>query len=125
MEEMMLAVEAATTPVVQAWMNWMVFIFLVSIAFVWNRVGARYTLGAFVLGAVAALVVFNITKDPHMLGISHILFWMPLLWVLYRVDISKSTFSWKSAYGIWMALLIITILVSLVFDFRDLAMRIF
>jgi len=123
MNEMMQAVEAATSPVVQAWMNWMVLIFLLSLLFVWKRVGARYTIAAFVLGAIAALVIFKMSGDPHLLGVSHILFWLPLLWIIYKVDISKPGFNWKTPYGIWLALLMVTIVISLVFDFRDLALR--
>jgi len=119
---MMQAVEAAASPSVQLWMNWMLIIFALSLIFVWKKVGARYALAAFVLGAISGVVIFNLTGDPWLLGISHILFWLPLLWILYRVDISKPGFNWKTPYGVWLALLIATIVISLVFDFRDVAM---
>jgi len=121
-QEMMQAVEAAASPSVQLWMNWMLIIFALSLIFVWKKVGARYALAAFVLGAISGVVIFNLTGDPWLLGISHILFWLPLLWILYRVDISKPGFNWKTPYGVWLALLIATIVISLVFDFRDVAM---
>jgi len=105
------AIEAATSPAVQVWMNWMVFVFALSLLFVWKKVGARYTLAAVVLGGVCAFVIFKLTGDPWLLGISHILFWMPLLPILYRVDISKPGFNWKTFYGAWLAVLMITIVI--------------
>jgi len=122
MQEMALAIQAATSPAVQLWMAWMSLLFIVSLLFVWKRTGARYALAASLLGAACGVIIFKLTADPWLLGISHILFWLPLLWILYRVDISKPAFNWKTPYGIWLALLIPTIVISLVFDFRDVAM---
>ena len=122
MLEMMQAIMASTSPAVQLWMNWMVVVFALSLLFVWKKVGARYTLAAVILGAICAFVIFKLTNDPWLIGISHILFWMPLLPILYKVEISKPGFNWKTLYGIWLALLITTIVISLVFDFRDVAM---
>lgn len=122
MQEMMQAIKADTSPLVQQWMNWMFIIFALSLLFVWKKAGARYALAAFVLGAICGVIIFKLTNDPWLLGISHILFWLPLIWILYRVDFSKPGFNWKTPYGVWLALLIATIVISLVFDFRDVAM---
>ena len=122
MQEMMQAIEADTSTLVQQWMNWMSIMFILSLLFVWKKVGARYVLAAAILGVICGYIIFKLTGDPWLLGISHILFWMPLLWILYRVDISKPGFSWKTPYGVWLALLMVTIVISLVFDFRDVAM---
>ena len=121
MQEMMQAIEAATSPAVQLWMGWMSLLFTLSLLFIRKRTGARFALVGSLLGVVCGIIIFKITKDPWLLGISHILFWMPLIWILYRIDISKPGFSWKTPYGIWLALLIPTIVISLIFDFRDVA----
>ena len=122
MQEMMRAIEADTTLSVQLWMGWMVLAFTLSLVFVRRKVGARYALAAAVLGGICAFIIFYLTADPWLLGISHILFWMPLLWILYRVEFSKPEFHWKTLYGIWLVLLVATIVISLVFDFRDVAL---
>jgi len=122
MEEMMNAVNAATAPAVQMWMNWMVLIFLCSILFVWKHVPARFVLGAFFLGAIIALVIFNINPNPHLLGISHLLVWVPLAIYLYRKVVRSDTFRPASPYGIWIVLLLATIAISTVFDIRDLVL---
>ena len=121
MREMMQAIEAATSLAVQLWMVWMSLLFTLSLLFIRKRTGARFALVASLLGVVCGIIIFKITKDPWLLGISHILFWMPLIWILYRSDISKPGFSWKTPYGVWLALLIPTIVISLIFDFRDVA----
>lgn len=122
MKEMAQAIEATTSPAVQLWMGWMSLLFVSSLLFVWKKTGARYALLASLLGAICGVVIFMLTSEPWLLGISHILFWLPLLGILYHIDISNPEFSWKTPYGIWLALLIPTIVISLLFDFRDVAM---
>jgi len=122
MEEMQLAVDAATTPGVKMWMNWMLFIFLLSIVFVWKHVAARYVLGAFFLTVPIAILVFNLTQSAHLIGISHILLWGPLAYFLFRREVKAVSFKPASPYGVWLILLLCTITISLVFDVRDIAL---
>lgn len=122
MKEMELAVEAVTTPAVQMWINWMMFIFLASILFVWKYKAARIVLGAFVLTLPLAILVFNVSKSAHLIGIAHIVVWGPLAFFLIKNELKRPSFSFKSAYGVWMVLLLGTIAVSLVFDVRDIVL---
>lgn len=122
MEEMTQAINAVTSPAVQIWMNWMLFIFVVSILFVWKHVAARLALLAFVLSAVLGLVIFNYTKQPHLIGVSHLILWTPLAIYLVAKVIKAKNFKARSPYGIWVLLLVATIVVSLVFDIKDVAM---
>ena len=120
MEEMMNAINAETTPIVQVWMNWMALIFLCSILFVWKHVPARIVLAAFIIGAVVAYGVFQINSNPHLLGISHLLVWVPLAIYLYFKVVRSEAFRLASPYGIWIVLLLLTIAISAVFDVRDI-----
>lgn len=122
MKAMQQAIDAATTPAVQMWMNWMLIIFAASLLFVWKYPPARLALGAFVLSALAGIVIFNLTGEPYLLGISHILFWAPLAYYLYKQVVRNNEFRIRSLYGVWVILLLITIVVSLVFDVRDIAL---
>ncbi|MDX1519765.1 MAG: hypothetical protein R3318_06540 [Gammaproteobacteria bacterium] len=119
MEEMNAAVNAVMTPAVRIWVNWMLAIFLVSIFFVWKHKSARIILAAFILTLPVALVIFELGKNPHLLGISHILVWTPLAVYLLKTEISGQLSRLKSPYGIYLVLLLITIAISLVFDVRD------
>jgi len=122
MEEMELAIDAATTPAVKMWMNWMMIIFLLSIVFVWKHKAARYVLGVIIISMPLAIIIFSVTKSPHLIGIAHIIVWSPLAILLVLKEIRNSDFKFKSAYGIWLVLLIATIAVSLVFDVRDITL---
>jgi len=120
MEEMELAINAATSPAVQMWMNWMFIVFATSIAFVWKYNSARVVLVAFILSLPGAILVFNLTNTVHLIGIVHLLIWGPLAVYLVIVDLKSSSFKFASIYGVWITLLIGTIVVSLVFDVRDI-----
>lgn len=113
---------AELRPAVQWWMNWMLLIFLVAAVFAWKRKGARWTLAAFVASALLGPVVFMIWGTVHLLGIVHFLLWLPLLVYLVRHDIKDPQFEPASPYGAWVLLLCATIVISLLFDARDIAL---
>ena len=120
MEEMSAAIEAATTPAVQMWMNWMLAIFALSVIFVWKYKGARWVLLAFLLSIPAGYFLFQATKNPWLLGIVHFLLWLPAAIYLLVVEIKRPEVRLASIYGVWVVLLLATIAVSLVFDARDI-----
>jgi len=118
-EEMTQAIDAVTSPAVQVWMNWMLAVFAASILFVWTYPPARLALMAFVLSALLGLLIFSFTKEPYLIGISHIILWGPLAFYIYKTVVSAKEFEFKSIYGIWIVLLLSTIVISLVFDVKD------
>ena len=122
MEAMNQAVNAATTPAVQMWMNWILIIFALSLVFVWKNPPARWVLAAFVGSTIGAIVTFEMTQNVWLLGISHLIFWTPLAAYLWENVVKRTNFSAKSAYGIWIILILITIIISLLFDVRDVAL---
>jgi hypothetical protein len=76
---------------IQYWMNWMLFIFLVSVAFVWKFKAARYVLITFILTMPVGMLVFYFTQNAHLLAIAHLILWTPLLFVLSNTKSSKIT----------------------------------
>lgn len=113
---------AELRPAVQYWMNWMAFIFVVAIVFAWKRPAARWTLAALVASALLGPVVFALGGTVHLLGIVHFLLWLPLLVYLIREEIRKPGFEAGSVYGVWVLLLSATIVISLLFDARDIVL---
>ncbi len=105
---------------VQIWMNWMMLIFLSSILFVWKNRTARWVLASILLSMPMALLVYSLTNTVHLLGIVHIVLWLPLLILIYRIDFKTESFKKFSPYGTWIILLATTIVISLIFDFRDI-----
>lgn len=107
---------------VQHWMNWMGAVFLTSIVFVWGHKAARCVLLTIALTMPMGLLIFTLSDTVHLLGIGHMLLWTPLCYYLWRVEIRQPEFTFKSVYGIWLALLIATMVISLVFDIRDVTL---
>ncbi len=122
MEEMNSAILAATSPAVQMWMNWMILIFLASVLFVWKHISARYILAAILVSAPIALAVFKLTNHVHLIGITHIIVWLPLAIYLFKMEIIDKPDKLKNPYGIYLILLLSTVFISLVFDVRDIAL---
>jgi len=107
---------------VQMWMNWMMVIFFSSIFFVWKQKGARLALLSFLLTIPLAMLVFYLSKSVHLIGIAHFLVWAPLLVYLYRANYKSQELNKFGAYGIWTILLMLTIVISLIFDARDIVL---
>jgi len=122
MEEMEIAILAATTPEVQIWMNWMMAIFMTSLIFVWKYKSARIVFAAFVLTVPIAMVVSNISKSAHLIGIAHIILWGPLAYYLIKKVVLNPSFEKISFFGVWVYLLLATISISIVFDIRDITL---
>lgn len=116
---MQAAINAATSSAVKIWMNWMLAIFVLSIVFVWNHKTARVIFGAFLLTLPLAMYIFNITGLVPLLGLAHIIVWVPLAIYLIIDEVMRHTFEFKTPYGIYVVLLLVTIIISLFFDIRD------
>lgn len=101
---------------VQIWMRWLNIIFLLGLFFVRTHKTARWALVAYVISFPVALPIFCLTRDVSMLGVPHLLFWAPLLLYILTVEFRSAAFKLLSLYGVWIALLSLTILVSIVFD---------
>ena len=104
------------------WMNWMMLVFLASVLFVKKHSAARWVLGAFCLTIPLGFLVFSIHPSVHLLGVAHFILWLPLLVFLLKREIRVPAFSLKTGYGVWLCLLSATIVVSLLFDVRDIAL---
>lgn len=122
MEEMEAAINAGTSDAVKIWMNWMIIIFLASLIFVYKQVSARFIFGALVLTLPIAIFIFNQTQNIHLLGIAHIIVWLPLAIYLIKVEVVGKIEKLITPYGIYLILLLATIMTSLVFDVRDITL---
>jgi uncharacterized membrane protein AbrB (regulator of aidB expression) len=119
MEQMEIAVNAVTSPAVKIWINWMMIIFLLSLLFTYKHVSARFIFISLFLTVPVAVLIFNLTKSPHLIGASHIIIWLPLAIYLIKTEIIGKLEQLKSVYGVYLILLLVTIAISLFFDIRD------
>ena len=126
MEELNAAIMAETNANVQLWMNWMFVIFAASILFVWKFKSARWALAAFVGTMIIGFGIWKMSSNVHLLGIAHLILWTPLAIYLWRQVLSgparassPATGLYSKAHLFWAALLLLTIIISLLFDVRD------
>ncbi len=119
MEEMEAAINAVSSPTLKIWLNWMMIVFLSSIFFVWKHKTAWLILAAFLLTLPLALFIFGRTQSVHLIGLAHIVLWIPLAIFLYLSELKSKPSQLKTPYGIYLVLLLATITISLFFDIRD------
>lgn len=125
MEEMEVAINAASSPAVKIWMNWMLVIFLTSIVFVWRHKTAWVILGTLLLSLPLAIYIFDLTHSVPLIGLAHIILWLPLAIFLIITEFKNKTTQLKTPYGIYILLLLVTIAISLFFDIRDAVLILF
>ena len=102
---------------VQLWMNWMgIVLFLGSLVFSFFGREARWVLLAMVLSLAGTMVLGLTVGWNGLWGLAHIVFWTPVVVYIFRrlPEINKT-----SVYGIWLLAAQATMVVSLVFDVKD------
>ncbi len=109
---------ALGTPV-ELWVNWMMIIFISSILFVWKNKEARWALAALLVTLPTALLIFKLWGNVHLFALAHLLWWTPLLVYLIKSFQRQEKFKHWGALRLWHHLLCATIVVSLLFDVRD------
>ena len=119
MEEMEAAINAASSPAVKIWMNWMLIIFISSIFFVWKHKTAWAVLATLILSMPIAIYIFQTTQSVPLIGLAHIILWLPLAIFLVITEVKGKATQVKTPYGIYVVLLLLTITISLFFDIRD------
>jgi len=108
---------------VQIWMMWMGLLFMASLLFIRKHTAARWVFLAMLATMAAVLYIWSLTKNVHLFGVAHLLIWFPLSLVIWNRVISRKVragFVDNRPFFIWACLLFVTILVSLVFDVRDI-----
>ena len=108
---------AALPQWVQLWMNWMgIVLALGSLVFAIFKVEARWLLLAFAVSIVATFALGMTIGWNGLWGITHLVFWTPVVIYMYR---RLPAINANSVYGIWYLLALATMIISLVFDAKD------
>jgi hypothetical protein len=102
------------------WINWLVVVGVSSLLFVWKHVGARWVLGAYVANHGVALstgaVLGADMLTNGLVSVTHVVFWTPAVIVLIR---GLRSLDRASIYGGWHIVALLTMVISLFFDYRD------
>ena len=100
----------------QAWLFWMFILNSLAVAF-WRRREGRWVLLAWLLNLTFMPLLYEAFGYVRLLGLSHILFWTPLVIALARAVPGVPA---GDAYGKWIRTVLVTNAISLVIDYVDL-----
>jgi hypothetical protein len=104
---------------VQVWVNFMGLVLVLAIPFAFSRVEARWAVLVMALTFPAMIALHGAVGFVRLLGIVHVIFWTPFVIYLWR-----RRAQWRvreTLSGKWIVLVFATMVVSLVFDYADVA----
>lgn len=124
MEEINAAMELLISqkPLVGYWMNWMGIVMMASVFFMYWKKPARWVFFSFLVIFALALGVYQITENIHLFGIAHLIVWPFLTYYLIKYVMMDKGYKLKSVYGVWVLLVVLTMIISMLFDVRDIAL---
>ena len=101
----------------QLWILWLVVINTASLLFLRHQEG-RWVLFAWVANAITMTALFEWTGYTRLLGLSHVVWWTPLLVFLW---VRRKATGDRGGFTAWIRVLFWTNLLSLVIDYTDVA----
>ena len=104
---------------VQYWLNFMGIVLMLALPFSIVRVEARWAVLVMLLSLPAMIALHAAVGYVRLLGLVHVVIWTPFVAYLWR-----RRDRWRvreTLSGKWIALLFATMIVSLVFDYADVA----
>ena len=109
------------SPALSWWIRWMIAIGYSSTVFaIAGHSAARWVLAAFVVNHVVAIFgpIFGPLPPTSngLISLTHVVFWTPAVVILAR---GLRTLNRQSVYGVWHLLALATMVISLLFDYRD------
>ena len=120
MIQMMRAVLAETTPLVQVWLNFMTLVLVVGGAvFMFDHTAALLVFLTAIASLVAAIFLFGKFQNIYVLGAAHIPLWGPLVVYIVAAEFAGGV-DFSQPYYLWLATASLVMTVSLIFDVRDL-----
>jgi len=102
----------------RSWLFWLMFINTASIVFAFTRPEAHWVLTAWLANLLFMPMLFAEFGYTRILGLSHIVFWTPLLVYLWR---RRTGIELRSVSGAYLWALFASNGLSLVIDYIDLA----
>lgn len=100
----------------QAWVYWMMLLNTAAIFFLRHK-QAKLVLAAWIGNVITMSVLFEVVGYVRLLGLSHVIWWTPLVIYLFR---GRASFPAGMA-ATWLWVLMLTNTASLVVDYIDVA----
>ncbi len=112
---------AQTGGVVGVWVNWLVLINMIGIAYIIWKVEARWAVLAMFANVFFMNWLFDEVGYVRLLGLSHVIFWTPLLFYIWRrLPAIPFTAGYGGyGYGVYIRILLLSNGISLLIDYID------
>ena len=110
---------------VRLWMGWMMALFLFAAIFARRDADARAILAAFILSMALGMGFFAVTRSVRMIAAGHLLVWTPLLVHLHKTRFNGGEQGPRGLRKAWLRALRLTVLTSLLFDLREVALHLY
>ena len=102
---------------IQIWLTWLMALNTAAFFF-WGRPEGKVTALVWLANGTTMMAMYWIFGYTRILGLSHIIWWTPLLiWLIPRFLQQRPT----GIFGVWLGLVIVSDFASLVFDYIDVA----
>jgi hypothetical protein len=99
----------------QSWVFWMIGVNLLCVAFL-RHTEARWVLAAWIGNLILMTAIFELNGYNRLLGLSHVVWWTPLLVYLFR---QRQSVPSTGAFAAWVRVLFLTNGASLLIDYID------
>ncbi len=102
------------------WRLWLIWLMTLNTAafFFWSRIEGKVTALVWLANGTTMMAMYWIFGYTRILGLSHIIWWTPLLiWLIPRFRQQRPA----GVFGVWLGLVIVSDFASLVIDYLDVA----
>jgi len=106
------------TPLLVAWVMWLMIVNTAGALFLRRHVEARWVLAAWVVNFALMSALFAAFGFTRILGLSHVLVWTPLLVYLWRRSPGAQD---GGLFTAWVRTLFVSNAISVVIDYVDVA----
>lgn len=115
------AVQSQISTPVMIWANFMGLVLVAGSAlFMFSNSAALLVFIATMAAFAIAFALFQIRPNIYVIGIPQIILWSPLLVYLYRTEFAGGVADFSQWFAIWLGVASVTMVISIMFDLRDL-----
>jgi hypothetical protein len=119
------AVQSQISKPVMIWANFMGFVLIVGSAiFMFSHTAAMLIFTATIASFAIAFTLFQFRPNIYVVGIPQIVLWSPLLVYIYSTEFAGGVADFSLWFTRWLTLAAVIMLVSVLFDIRDLYLMI-
>lgn len=115
------AVQSQISTPVMIWANFMGLVLVAGSAiFMFSHGAALLVFAATMAAFVIAFALYQFRPNIYVIGIPQLFLWTPLVAYLYRTEFAGGAADFSQWFAIWLGVALATMVISILFDVRDL-----